>query len=102
MVMVEPVMLPSIDYVWWRDVSKRTARIRIPMQGQGKLTYTFSAEHHRLSAFCPSPSLLVPCQHNIGAESGSGKSLRKAENVYVGLSGPTNAGKQLSSAATDV
>ncbi len=46
-------------------------------QGQGKLTYTFSAERHRLSALRPSPRLLVPRERNIGTESGSGKSLRK-------------------------
>ncbi len=57
-------------------------------EGQGKLTHMFSAERHQLSAFRPSPHLLVPRECNIGAESGSGKSLRKAENVYVGLHGP--------------
>ena len=51
--------------------------------GQDKLTYMFSAERHSLSAFRP-----PACWYRANLTAESGKSLWKAENVYVGLPRP--------------
>jgi hypothetical protein len=50
------------------------------LKGQGKSTYTFSAEHLPLSAYCSPPHLLaLRGKQNV------------TENVYVDLPGPSNA-----------